>query len=129
MKLAIMSDRPTPFGVVPDTFETSPCLLIWDTEKSGGVAAAYEGGGSEAYIAAMKEHDCEAVVCGPHIGKAAFDDIAGACITRYEGAGKKVCDAVRGAFYGSLELIREYEGGPGCRSGRGDCGDGHCEGN
>ncbi len=128
MKLAAMSDQPNMFGTVPDTFETSPYMVIWDTDKSGGVAEVYPLSTPAEYARILKEQDCEAVVCGEHIGKEAFNAIAGACITRFKGTGQRIYDAVRGAFFNTLPIIPEYEGGPGCTSGHGSCEDGHCEG-
>ena len=65
----------------------------------------------------------EAVVCGPHIGKACFEPIADACVTRYNGAGLPVGDAALAADRGRLPLIPDFEGGTGCGSGTGECGD------
>ena len=126
MLIAVMSDRADCTGCVPDRFETSPVLLFIETE--GGRLLRAETGASAVQFAEMiAASGCEAVVCGRHITQACFDPIADACVTRYEGGGMNVLDAAVGAERGTLPLIPEYEGGPGCSSGTGSCDCGHDE--
>ena len=124
MLIAVMSDRADLSGRVPDRFEASPALLLIETEEDRLVRAFPEGTPAE-HTARIVESGCEAVVCGIHIGKDCFDPIADACVTRYDGSGLDVCAAARAAEYGTLALIPEYEGGPGCSSGTGSCDCGH----
>ena len=120
MLIAVMSDRPALDGKVPDRFETSPALLFIETDD-GTLVRAETGAAAADYAKMIAESFCEAVVCSAHIGKDCFDPIADAGVTRYDGAGANVLDAARGAHRGTLPLIPEYEGGPGCASGTGEC--------
>ncbi len=126
MLIAVMSDRADRSGRVPDCFEESPSLLLIETDGDR-LVRAFEGESAERYAARIIESGCEAVVCGRHIGKDCFGPIADAGVTRYEGSGLDVIAAARGADRGTLPLIPEYEGGPGCGSGTGDCDCGHDE--
>ena len=124
MKIAVMSDRADLNGIVPDTFEDSPVLLVIETD-SGTLTEVYEGLAAESFAQKIAASGWEAVVCGPHIGKDCFEPIADACVTRYNGAGQAVAAAALAADRGRLPLIPDYEGGTGCGSGTGACGD--CE--
>ncbi len=126
MLIAVMSDRPDLSGHVPDCFETSPALLLIETDGDR-LIQAFSGAAPEEYAARIVESGCEAVVCSSHIGQACFDPIADACVTRYDGEGLDVLSAARGAEDGTLPLIPEYEGGPGCAPGTGDCSHDHEE--
>lgn len=124
VKIAIMSDRADERGVVPDGFESSPVMLICETDDENCAVLAGKVPGE--YVAAMIEEGCEAVICGQHIGKEAFEPIAEACISRYRGTGLPVMEALRGALENSLPMITDFEGGPGCSDGVGNCQDGGC---
>ena len=124
MLIAVMSDRPALDGRVPDRFETSPALLFIETDGDTLVRAE-TGAAAADYANMIAESFCEAVVCSAHIGKDCFDPIANAGVTRYDASGANVLDAARGAERGTLPLIPEYEGGPGCSSGTGECDCGH----
>ncbi len=126
MLIAVMSDAPALTGVVPERFENSPALLLIETE-GGRLVSEETGDPAEAYAARIAACGCEAVVCGRHIGQKCFDPIADAGVTRYEGGGLNVLDAAIAAERGTLPLIPEYEGGPGCGSGAGSCDCGHDE--
>ena len=60
-----------------------------------------------------------ALECYGIVGMAFIDANAG--VTRYDGAGWNVLDAALAAERSALPLIPEYEGGPGCGSGTGEC--------
>ena len=124
MLIAVMSDRAEMGGCVPDCFETSPALLLVETDGDR-LIRAFSGASAAEYTQKIVESGCEAVVCGCHIGKDCFDPIADACVTRYDGGGLDVLDAAHGAERGTLPIIPEYEGGPGCSSGTGNCDCGH----
>ena len=124
MLIAVMSDRADLTGRVPDCFEASPTLLFIETDGDR-LIAAHTGEQPADYVAKIIDRWCEAVVCGPHIGQACFDPLADESITRYDGAGLDVLAAAHGAERGTLPLIPEYEGGPGCASGTGTCDCGH----
>ena len=124
MKIAVMSDRADLCGVVPDSFETSPVLLVIETDD-GTITQVFEGKPAQDYAAEIARAGWEAVVCGKHIGKDCFEPIADACVTRYDGTGLPVGKAALAADRGTLPLIPDYEGGTGCGSGTGECGE--CE--
>ncbi len=126
MLIAVMSDAPALTGVVPERFESSPALLLIETE-GGRLVRADAGLTPAEYAERIVGSGCEAVVCGRHIGQACFDPIADAGVTRYEGSGLNVLEAAVAAERGALPLIPEYEGGPGCGSGAGSCDCGHDE--
>ena len=122
MLIAVMSDRPDLNGAVPDRFETSPALLFVETDGDA-LRRAEQGRPAAEYAKLIAESFCEAVVCGAHIGRECFEPIADACVTRYNGAGLAVAAAALAADRGRLPLIPDYEGGTGCGSGTGVCGD------
>lgn len=124
MKIAVMSTLPTLEGFVPDTFESSPALLIIETDD-GSICEVIQSKNPMDYTRKIIDSWCEAVVCGVHIGQECFDPIADESITRYDGAGENVLIAAKKADRGLLPIIPEYEGGPGCGGG-GSCDDGHC---
>ncbi len=124
MLIAVMSDRADLSGFVPDCFETSPVLLMIETDD-GSLVRAHSGTSAAEHAELIVQSVCEAVVCSSHIGKDCFDPIADAGVSRYDGAGLNVLAAARGADRGTLPLIPEYEGGPGCASGTGSCDCGH----
>ena len=118
MNIAITADCSGQNARVPHCYEQSPWLLIMETDGMH-LTAQVKGPDMEAYLRAMLEYECEALVCGPDIGQAAFDPIAGANITRFDGAGLLCRQAVVGALYNTLPFLREYKGGPGCLPGNG----------
>ena len=122
MLIAVMSDRPDLQGRVPERFEDAAALLIVETDQDA-VVMSFSGETPEVYAGKVVESGSEAVVCGPHIGKECFTPIADACVTRYAGAGLEILAAAKQADIGTLPLIPEYEGGPGCGSGASECGD------
>ena len=127
MRIAVLSDQKHLQGHVPDTFETSPFVLLVETDDSS-LRTAKKCTTPDALVKAVIDSRCEAVVCGEHIGKDCFDPIADEGITRYIGTGLSVLTAADAAVRNALPIIREYEGGPGCSSGTGSCEDGHCGG-
>ena len=127
MRIAVLSDQKHLEGHVPDTFETSPFVLVVETDDKS-LRIAKKCTSPEALVKAVIDSRCEAVVCGAHIGKDCFDPIADEGITRYIGTGLSILTAADAAVRNALPFIRDYEGGPGCTSGSGSCEDGHCGG-
>lgn len=125
MLIAVMSTLPSGEGVVPDTFETSPALLMVETDD-GSIRSVVMSSKPKDYVDRIVKLWPEAIVCGPHIGKDSFEPIADASITRYDGTGLNVLQAAMKADRGLLPIIPDYEGGTGCSGGTGECGDGHC---
>lgn len=126
MIIAVMSSQPTLNGTVPDTFEASPALVLIETDSDGLLWGGIINGTEDA-VARILQSECEAVVCGRHIGEQAFTPIADACITRYDGTGMNVLQAAKRADVGTLALIPDFEGGHGCGSGTGECHHDHEE--
>ena len=124
MLIAVMSDKADLSGRVPARFEESPALLLVETD-GGRLVQACTGEDAASYVQRIVASGCEAVVCGSHIGKDCFNPIADACVTRYDGAGLDVLAAAYGGDRGTLPIIPEYEGGPGCASGAHTCDCGH----
>jgi predicted Fe-Mo cluster-binding NifX family protein len=120
MRIAVMADCLAPDALVAAVYEESSAMLIVETDDESVVFSMEKPENLREYAAAMEEYDCEAVVCTPHIGQDAFEPLVAACITRYDGSGLAVMEAARRALGNRLELVREYEGGPGCTSG-GSC--------
>ena len=125
MKIAVMSTLPTPGGIVPDTFESSPAMLIVETDDCS-VGTVVVSSKPRDYVDKIVETWCEAVVCGVHITQECFDPIADAGVTRYDGTGLNVIEAAMKADRGTLTIIPDFEGGSGCSGGTGECGEGHC---
>ena len=125
MKIAVLADRASLDAIVPDTFETSPALLVVESDTNE-ICDSVAGPDVPAYIKKILEYDCEAVVCGPHITKESFNPIANASITRYDGAGYVVSEAVRLSVYNRIPIIPDFEGGTGCDSGTHSCEEGGC---
>ncbi|MCQ2406054.1 MAG: hypothetical protein MJ067_02415 [Oscillospiraceae bacterium] len=120
MIICSTSTHPDSFGIVPEVFEEAPYLLIFETDDGSLKKVCSRAKGADF---SKETVDCyaEAIVMGEHIGKEAFSPIADASITRYNGAGRRVFEAVQLAVYNRLPIIKEYLGGPGCEGGGGDC--------
>ena len=125
MKIAVMSGAPNLKGTVPECFESSPAMLIIETDD-GSICEILESKEPMDYVDKIIETWCEAVVCGVHISQRCFDPIADESITRYDGAGENVLVAAKKADRGLLPIIPEYEGGPGCGGGGGSCDESNC---
>lgn len=114
MKIAATADGKNRDAVICPAFETSPYLLIFETD-TGEITDIIENNGVDGvkFVNAMVRNNCEALVCGP-IQSQAFEMISSACITRYNGVGLHAGEAVWRAETNNLEYIRDYEGGTGC---------------
>ena len=69
---------------------------------------------------AALEEDCEAMICG-EIRKDAFEILASASVTRYDGGGMTLSDAVAGMNAHALPLIRDHRDGPGLHASHTHC--------
>jgi len=126
MRIAVLSDQKHLEGHVPDTFETSPFVLLIETDDKT-LRNAKKCTTPEALVKAVIDSGCEAVVCGYHIGEACFEPIAEEGITRYDGTGLSALTAADAAERNALPLIRDFEGGSGCTAGTGSCDEAHHE--
>ena len=125
MKLAIMSDKIGPGARVPEIFEASGALFIWETDDDTLPVQMQNKYVSE-YIETIRKYKCEAVVCGKTITKESFEAFAADSITRYNGGGMPVPEAAEKALYNRLPLVTDFTGGTGCGAGTGSCEDGDC---
>ena len=114
MKIGIVTDKNTEDAAVAESYENGGYLIIIETETMAAQAIIKNEGGGKNFFGEIKKHDCEAVVCGT-IQKDAFEDIANAQITRYNGYGLDIGTAAEGAHFDVLPLIIAFEGGKSCR--------------
>ncbi len=125
MKIGIATDTNTDDAAVSMTFEQSGYLVIVETDTMHAEAIIENEGNGRNYPQSLTAYDCEAVVCGM-ILQEAFEKIADAQITRYQGYGLTIGEAAEAAKLDLLPLIMKYEGGRTCReeehSGSCECG-------
>lgn len=113
MKIAICCERDDAEGLVAKDFENSPYLLLIDSKKNVIYRVCEKvDPGNLAFADVIVEEDCEAVICGP-IEKEAFEKLADAGVSRFEGSGRKAQRAYLYFLRNQLPLIRDYIGGPG----------------
>ena len=124
MKIAVMAERPDVNAFVPDCYEESDAMIIFDTE-TWHADEIISGRDTARYYNALIKNDCEALVCGRSITKESFEPIAAAAITRYCGEGYPAILAVHEAVENRLGFIVDFEGGTGCHSSEKTC-DGGC---
>ena len=97
-------------SIIPDQFEDAKGLLIIETDTMETVDYITD----RDWVDAMKDYDCEALICGDMYDAPLFERIAGACISRYNGMGYSARKATRKMMDYELEIIRDYVGGHGC---------------
>lgn len=124
MLIAVLASKPELDGIVPGTFELSPSVAVVETDNSA-IVHFQKINEPEELVECILRSNCEAIVCGPHIGKTCFDPIADAQITRYEGEGLTVLEAAKSAELSLLPMLTDFEGGLGCTPGGGDCSERH----
>lgn len=113
MNIAVTAETTEIDGLVPDSFLNSAYLMIIDTDRNM-ITHLYKKNDPRNMDFANKilEHHCEAVITGP-LEKAAFDVLADAGVTRYNGVGKTVQDAYELMARYKLEWITDCIGGSG----------------
>lgn len=110
---------------IPDRLNAATHLYIVDVERFEVLRIfcfAEQQDRDIAFARQTIDENCEAIICGD-IEEKAFELLATACVSRFNGAGLGATQAVRLMNANQLPLIREYIGGPGCageRSG-GEC--------
>ena len=125
MKLAVMADKIGPGATVPEVFEESGAMLIWESDNDT-IVESMQGRPVSEYVDVIVKHWCEAVVCGGTITAESFEPLAKVSITRYNGSGLSLVEAAEKALYNALPLVTDFTGGTGCHSGTGSCEDGDC---
>lgn len=123
MNIGVTADSTALDSMVSDKFETCKYLLIAsidDDSPFGTIkvidVTVLENSGDQSGIGLAKElmnYDCEALITG-ELGPAAFDMIADACITRYNGTGHSAMEALEFMEKRMLKLIRNLEGTDEC---------------
>lgn len=112
MKIGITTKETALDSLVATDFESSRyCLIVETDDLSFHVYSNEEKntGNGIAMARAVVDAGCEAVITN-HILQPAFDELAGACITRYAGESFSAKDALGLMEAYQLNLIRDYEG-------------------
>lgn len=103
--------------VVTERLSEADKLLIIDEDEMSVVKIILQErpeGRDVEFANQTVEYDCEAIICGK-IDKEAFDIIADAGVSRYLGTGSEALKSIKLMQAYKLPLIREYDGGSGCR--------------
>lgn len=112
MKIGITTEGKELDSLVATDFENSSyCLIVETDDLSFRVYSNEEkntGKGMDM-ARAVVDSGCEAVITN-RILQPAFDELAGACITRYAGESFSAKDALDLMEVYQLNLIRDYEG-------------------
>ena len=120
MFIAVAADDQSMASLVSEEFISCRYLLIVDMENMEFKAIENKDDPlGEAMSHKITEYNCEAVITGkltPH----AFDIIAGDCVTRYDGHGHTVKDALVLMEERALKLIRNPEGTDECCNDHGE---------
>lgn len=121
MLIAVSAEGRDLSSPVSPKFEFCRWLLLIETD-SMTVEAIEAAGDSAALAGIIVERDCEAVITGSFTPEI-FDTIANACITRYNGDGLSVKEAVERMDKNTLEYIRYADKDDTCH---GDHSGGEC---
>lgn len=124
MLIAVTADTPALDGAVSATFEDCAYLLIVETDDA--TFTAYKNDGADALADRIIDADCEAVITGSFQPET-FNKIADAMITRYNGHGNTVAEALEKMDRNVLEYIRFATPEETCNSGQGECSCGEGE--
>lgn len=110
MFIAVAADDQSMESLVSEEFTSCRYLLIvnMDNMKIKAIENTDDPLG-EVMSHKITEYDCEAVITGK-LASHAFDIIAGDCVTRYDGRGHTVKDALVLMEQRALKLIRNPEG-------------------
>lgn len=123
MRIAVTSDKNDLTGIVPEKFESSKFLFIIDMDKMTAIDIVPSNDKDSDYnefALRIVQQDCEAVICGS-IDKVAFELIAGYGVTRYNGAGYSVKEALSLMNKDKLAYITDFVGGTGCNEEHSSC--------
>jgi len=114
MKIGIVTDKNTEDAVVAESLEKGGYLIVVETDTMAALAMIPNEGDGDNFPQALIDNNCEAVVTGT-IQQKAFDAIAEAQITRYNGYGLDIGTAAESAHFDILPLTIAFEGGKSCR--------------
>ena len=118
MRISIAVTENTPKGKIPENLADARYLFIVEAEENQ-VVHIEDGSRSRQpdvdFAKATLSWNCEAIVCGGDIEREAFDILADAQISRYDGYGLHASQVLKQLYLYQLPLIREYRGGPGCQ--------------
>lgn len=127
MYIAVAADGQTVESQVSEEFITCRYLLIVDLDSMA--VKAIENSGDplgEPLSHKVNDYNCEVVITGK-LTPEAFEILAGDCITRYDGYGHCVKDALVLMDQYKLKLIRNPEGTDDCvgEHSEGSCDENH----
>lgn len=118
MLIAVTAEAPALEGAVSASFEGCRYLLIVETDDA--TFSAYKNDGPDSLAECIIEADCEAVITGS-FQPDTFNVIADAMITRYNGYGYTVAEALEKMDRNALDFIRFATPDETCGSGTGEC--------
>jgi predicted Fe-Mo cluster-binding NifX family protein len=123
ISIAVVGDQAR--SPIPENLRQATHLFIVDTERFEVLRVLTADEPTDRDVAFARrtiDENCEAIICG-EIEKRAFDLLAEACVSRYNGTGFHASQATKLIKGYRLPLIRDHIGGQGCageRSG-GEC--------
>jgi predicted Fe-Mo cluster-binding NifX family protein len=114
MNIAVTSDGENIHSIVSLEFEKCRSLIIIDVDNMSirAVIGNAEQNGTKIAREVI-QYGCEALITGK-MQSEAFNILADAYITRYEGAGSTVEEAIKLMENNSLKIIKSAEGEQGC---------------
>jgi predicted Fe-Mo cluster-binding NifX family protein len=119
MKVAVTSDKNNMKGKVPKRYNEANYLLIIETD-TGEIIQTYErnhfANADILFGQKTVEWDCEAIICG-EIEREPFAVLAEeGSVTRYNGTGCTIEEALKRMETYQLQCITDHIGGTGCPS-------------
>ena len=114
MLIAVTTEKNTLDSAVSKQFESCGFLLVVETDTMQ-FEAQENTGSSKVLTDAIIKRDCEAVITGGFTLET-FNDIADACITRYDGNGLTAAQALERMDKNILGYIKNADGSDSCQS-------------
>ena len=117
ISVAVIGDQAR--SPIPERLDQATHLFIIDADQLAVLRIFTTEETTDRDIAFARQtlsEDCEAIICG-EMEERAFELLAAACVSRYNGTGYHASQATRLINARQLPLIREYIGGPGLRRG------------
>lgn len=118
MRISIAVLEKIPKGKIPEKLADARYLFIVETEQNQ-VIHIEDGTQSSHpdvdFAKATLKWDCEAIICGAEIEREAFDILADAQVSRFDGFGFNASQVLKQLYLYQLPLIRECRGGTGCQ--------------